>query len=409
MMKQYIIATYFVFSFLSVGFASPILHKNTTITRENANAFMEVDLNAFEKNLQVAKDIAGNAKVCAVLKADAYGAGIANVLPSVIKAKIPCVAITSNEEARVVRELGYEGQVLRIRMATPGELKDGLAYHITETIGNLEQAKYFDTLAKGKKLPIHINLNSGGMDRNGIDLSTSRGKTDVVSIATLPHLKVEGLMTHFPYEDVKKIKEGLKRFQADSAFVIENAHLNPKSLTLHAAASWAAVHVRESRLDMIRPGKLIYGYGGDEKALGIEQVMSLKSQVAGVNAYPKGSKVSYDGTYTLKRDSLLANIPMGYYDGYAKSFSNKGHVLIRGHKLPIVGRVTKNTFMVDVSDYPQISSGDEVVLFGKQCTQAITQSEIEKHTGTILSESLGIWGSSNPIFIKDSTLKDKCD
>lgn len=394
----------------SANFASPILVESTNVNKNNTNSFMEVDIKAFKNNIKVAKKIAGNAKVCAVLKANAYGAGISKVLPTIIEEKIPCVAITSNEEARVIRKMKYTGEILRIRTATMGEIKDGLKYNITEVLGNLDQAKKVDSLAKtiGKKLPIHIKLNSGGMDRNGIDLSTDKGKESAVKLATLPHLKIKGLMTHFPYDDTSKVKENLKHFEEDTDFLISKAKLDRNKLVLHAAASYAAVQVPQSRLDMIRPGKLIYGYGGGDENLPIQQIMSLKSQVAVINEYPKGSKVSYDGTYTLTRDSKLANIPVGYYDGYAKSLSNQGKVLIRGHKVPVVGRVTKNTFMVDVTDYPDIKAGDEVVLFGKQCGNEITQAEFEKGTGTILSETLGYWGSANPIFIKNYKIKEVC-
>ena len=394
-----------------IASASPVLNANTTVTKQNANSFMEVDLKAFKSNLQLTKSIAGKAKVCAVLKSDAYGAGIATVMPVVMEEKIPCVAITSNEEARLVRSLRYKGEILRIRTATLGEIKDGLKYSITEVLGNLDQAKQLNALAKkgGKKLPIHIKLNSGGMDRNGLDLSTEKGKREAVELATLENLKVEGLMTHFPYDEAPKVRELLKRFEADTAFLIREAKLDRSKLTLHTANSYAAVQVPESRYDMIRPGKLIYGYGGGDPSLPIQQIMSLKSEVATINEYPKGSSVSYDGTYTLERDSRLANIPMGYYDGYAKSFSNQGEVLIRGHRVRIVGRVTKNTFMVDVTDYGDIRPGDEVVLFGKQCGQEITQADIEKGTGTILSETLGIWGSANPIFAKDEKVAEVCN
>lgn len=395
----------------NIAFAAPVLKENTTVTRANTNAYMEVDLDAFKRNLEVTKKIAGKSKVCAVLKSDAYGAGIVNVLPVIIAEKIPCVAITSNEEARVVRKGKYKGEVIRIRTATKGEIQDGLKYNITEVLGNLEQAQFYDSLAKkmGKKFPIHIKLNSGGMDRNGVDLSTQKGKDDAVKIATLPNLKVEGLMTHYPYDDVEKVKELTKKFDKDTEYLIKAAKLDRSKLTLHAAASYGAVQVPESRYDMIRPGKLIYGYGGGDPKLPITQVMSYRSYVAAVNEYPKGSTVTYDGTYTLTRDSKLANIPVGYNDGYAKSFSNQGHVLIHGHKVPVVGRVTKNTFMVDVTDYQDIKAGDDVVLFGKQCGEEITQAEIEKGAGTILSETLGYIGSANPIFVKKANSKDVCD
>lgn len=395
-----------------VSLASPPLYKNTTITRSNANAYLEIDIKAFKNNLQVTKKLVGNkVKVCAVVKANAYGVGIYNVIPTIIEEKIPCIAIASNEEARVARALKYQGEILRIRTATIGEIKDAMKYNVTETIGNLSQAQELDSLAKQrhKKVNIHIKLNSGGMDRNGVDLSTDLGKKDALAIATLPHLNITGLMTHFPYDEVDRVKEGLKRFESDTQYLIKTAKLDRKKLTLHTANSFATVQVPESRYDMVRPGKLIYGYGGGNSSLPTQTMISFKSSVAVINSYPKGSSVSYDGTYTLSRDSKLANIPLGYYDGYAKSFSNEGKLLIRGHKVPIVGRVTKNTLMVDVTDYPDIKAGDEVVLFGKQCGNEITQAEIEKGTNTIFSETLGLWGNSNPIFIKDSKAKEVCN
>lgn len=411
-MKKLLKSSFIALAFIGATslFAAPVLSENKTVTRENTNAFMEVDTKAFKNNLEVAKKIASNAKVCAVLKADAYGAGIRTLMPIVIEEKIPCVAITSNEEARIIRDMKYKGMILRIRTATNGELKDGIKYQITELIGNLDQAKFYDELAKkmGKKFTIHIPLNSAGMDRNGIDLSMDKGKTEAVELAKLPNLTIGGLMTHFPYDEVDKIKELKKKFDADTNFLIEAAGLDRSKLILHAANSYAAVQVPEVRYDMIRPGKLIYGYGGGDPTLPIQQIMSLKSQVAVINEYPKGSKVVYDGTYTLKRDSKLANIPLGYNDGYALALSNKGKVLIRGHKVPVVGKITKNTFMVDVTEYPDIQAGDEVVLFGKQCGNEITQAEIEKGTGTILSETLGYISSANPIFVKDYEAKEVC-
>lgn len=391
-------------------FSAPILKENTSVNHENTNSYMEVDLDAFKSNIELTKKIANRAKICVVLKSDAYGAGIVNVLPIVIQEKIPCIAITSNEEARIVRNGKFKGEILRIRTATNGELQDGLKYNITEVLGNFNQAKQFNSMAKkiGRKLPIHIKLNSGGMDRNGIDLSMQKGKDEAINMTKLPYLKVTGLMTHFPYDNVKKIKELIKIFDRDTNFLIKEAKLDRNKLTLHTAASYASVQVLESHYDMIRPGKLIYGYGGGDPNLPIKQIMSFKSQIATINEYPKGSSVSYDGTYTLKRDSRLANIPVGYNDGYAKSFSNQAYVLILGHKVPVLGRVTKNTFMVDVTDYPDIKAGDSVVLFGTQCGSEITQAEIEKWSGTILSETLGYIGSANPIFIKDNKKKDLC-
>ena len=155
---------------------------------------------------------------------------------------------------------------------------------------------------------------------------------------------------------------------------------------------------------LVRVGYLIYGFESDY----VKPTISLKSYVAIINDYPKGSSVSYDGTYTLGRDSRLANIPIGYSNGYFRTLSNKGMVLIRGHKVPVLGRVTMNTMMVDITDFPDIQEGDEVVLYGSQCGNEITLEDMEKNSGTILSELIVLWGKTNPVFVKDYAAHDVC-
>ncbi|PAF47064.1 alanine racemase [Helicobacter sp. 12S02634-8] len=394
----------------SLALSAPVLNYPYAVTRSNVNAYLEIDPQILKNNIQIIKKtLDGKSKICAVLKANAYGSSIQNILSILTEEKIPCIAITSNEEIKKLRHLKYNGQILRIRTATMGEIKDAIPYRVTETLGNLTQAQALNALAQKehKTLPIHINLNSAGMDRNGVDMSSKEGKDIAVKIATLPHLKVEGIMTHFPMEDIPSIQAGLAQFKKDSAYLIKAAHLNAKNITLHTANSIATIEVPASRLDMVRPGMLIYGDKAFEK-YGIKQSMRFISAVAAINTYPKGSKVGYDGTYTLSRDSRLANIPIGYSDGYPRSLSNKGQVLINGHKVPIVGRISMNTFMVDVTDFPDIKANNPVVLFGKQCGNEITEEDIAQNTQTIFAETMVIWGNSNPIFIKDSAQNEVC-
>ena len=122
--------------------------------------------------------------------------------------------------------------------------------------------------------------------------------------------------------------------------------------------------------------------------------------MASVQAYPAGDTVSYDRTCVLKRDSLLANIPVGYSDGYRRAYSNKGAMLIRGQRAPVMGNVTMNTTMVDVTDIPGVQAGDEVVLFGKQGDAEITLAEVEQITGVILADQYTVWGTSNPKILR---------
>lgn len=386
-------------------FAAPPLSPTTEIpavSQAAANAWLEIDVQAFEENIATVQSLlAGKSKVCAIMKADAYGNGIALLMPSVIKMNVPCIGIASNEEARIIRASGYKGEVVRVRSASLAEIEDGLKYEMQELFGDLSQAQAVSKLAKSanKTVKFHLALNSAGMNRNGIDMSSEKGKQEAIEITKLPNLAIVGMMTHFPEEDETAIRKDLAQFNQDAAWLIEAAKLERSKLTLHAANSYATLTVPESHLDMVRPGGLLYGDSIPERTE-YKKTMAFKSRVANINHYPKGSTVGYDRTFTLERDSLLANLPFGYSDGYRRVFTNKGYVLIKGHKVPVVGKVSMNTTMVDVTDFPDILEGDEVVIFGKQGDTQVLQSEIEEINGALLADLYTVWGNSNPKFKK---------
>lgn len=353
------------------------------------NAWLEIDVGAFEDNVRTLQArLAGKSAICAALKANAYGHGIHLVLPSLIRLGVPCVGIASNDEARLVRTLGFKGRLMRLRSATVDELEDGLRYGLEELAGNLAYARSISELGgkHSRTVPIHLVLDAGGMSRNGIELVTEQGRRAVLELLRLPHLRLVGLMTHFPREDREDALRVLATFKEQADWLIAQARLDRSKLTLHCANSYATREVPESHLDMVRVGALLYG----------DNVMSFKSRVATVNSYPAGSTVGYEREFVLKRDSRLANIPAGYSDGYGRMFSNRGHVLIRGQRYPVVGRISMNTFMVDVTDNPDIQLGDEVVLFGKQGTGEITKTEIQQRANTIILELYTLWGNANP-------------
>jgi alanine racemase len=378
-------------------------------TAQSAHAWIEISEPAFEHNLAEIKKLAGSkTQVCAVMKADAYGHGISLLIPAISRAGIPYVGITSNEEAAKARAAGYKGKLMRLRIATPAEIEAALPCHIEELIGNLRLAQDVSALAGRHHLSLcyHLALNSAGMSRNGIEMKTESGKADALAVLRLPNLRLVGIMTHFPVEEAADVRAGLAAFNNESAWLIREGRLDRSRLLLHTANSFAMLQVPESRLDLVRPGGALYGDTVPSHTE-YQRVLSFKSRVAAVNSYPKGNTVCYDRTYTLARDSRLANIPVGYSDGYRRAFSNKSHVLIHGHRCPIVGRVTMNTVMVDVTDFDEVQAGDEVVLFGKQGQSEITQTELEDMSGTILVELYGIWGEVNPrILVKSGSTQD---
>ena len=393
-------------AFATPTFSAPMLDAHPTpssaLSQQKVNAWLEIDTKAFEQNIATLQSqLQGQSKICAVMKADAYGNGIALLMPSVIKMRVPCVAIASNEEARVVRASGYKGQIMRVRTATLHEIRDGMKYNMEELIGNPELAATVSDMARkqGKTVRYHLALNSAGMSRNGLDLSTEAGQQAALAITRLPNLKITGIMTHFPVEEKADVEKGLAAFKSETAWLIQTAKLDRSKLTLHTANSFTTLAVPEARMDMVRPGGLLYGDTIPEHTE-YKKIMAFKTNVASINSYPKGNTVGYDRTFTLTRDSRLANLPMGYSDGYRRVFTNKGHVLIRGHRVPVVGKVSMNTTMVDVTDYPDISAGDEVVLYGSQNGAEITQSEVEDINGALLADLYTVWGNSNPRIAK---------
>lgn len=392
----------------SQTFAAPPLSAHQTYymsdSKEAAqlNAWVEIDKAAFEGNIQALKQhLNGKSNICAVMKADAYGHGIALLMPSVIKMGVNCIGVANNNEAKVVRDSGFKGRLMRVRTGSLNEVAGAVQYKMEELVGNADFAQAVAKIAKSHQTTIHVHvaLNSSGMSRNGLEMSTEQGRLQALEIVKISGLKTVGIMTHFAVEDRDDVLKGLATFNAESAWLMTQGKLKREKITLHAANSFATLEVPESHLDMVRPGGALYG-DTVPSFTQYKRIESFKSKVATVNSYPAGNTVGYDRTFTLKHDSLLANIPVGYSDGYRRVFTNKGTVLIQGNRVPVVGKVSMNTLMVDVTDVPNIKAGDEVVLFGRQGDAEITQSEIEEINGALLADLYTVWGNSNPKVIK---------
>lgn len=364
---------------------------------ESSNAWLEVDTHAFSNNIQLLQNqLADNTKICAIMKADAYGNGIAGLMPSIIANNVACVGITSNEEARVVRKHGYTGKIMRVRAASRNEIEGGLDFHMEELIGTKEQADQIIEIARthGTTIPVHLALNTSGMGRNGLDLTTYAGQVEGVQIAGDPNLEIVGMMTHFPNEGLDEIKRKVERFKVETQWLIDSADLSREDITLHVANSYITLNLPEAHLDMVRPGGMLYG---DYPAKApFQRIVSFKTRIASLHHFPAGSTIGYGSTAVLERDSVLANLPIGYSDGFARSLSNKAEVLINGQRAKVMGMASMNTTMVDVTDIVDVEANSEVVIFGPQGQDVITSDETEERSGRILPEHYTIWGATNP-------------
>jgi alanine racemase len=370
------------------------------VSAEASHAWLEIDREAYESNLRLLQHAMGESNVCAIMKADAYGHGIALLMPSIIKTGVTYIGIASNDEARIARESGYTGALLRVRAATLEEIKGAFAYDVEESMGNAEIARTAGSLAYflGRTLKVHLALNSGGMSRNGLELATGRGKDDALAIIGQPGLEVVGVMTHFADEDKEAVKASLVRFKRDAAWLFANSKLERSQVIVHCANSFAALEVPEARLDMVRPGWASFGEPAPSWPL--RPVMEFKSRVASINHYPEGNTVGYGREFRTTRDSKLANIPVGYSDGYPRAFGNEASVLINGQRVPVVGKISMNTIMADVTDLPDVRPGDEVVLYGRQGDDEITLTELQDVYGDLLAGVYTVWGNSNRKVLK---------
>jgi alanine racemase len=366
------------------------------------NAWLEIDRAGFEHNLQLLRDnvLTGGARICAVMKSDAYGHGVALLVPSLVAAHVEAICFTNNQEAKAARAAGFRQRLIRIRTAVEEEVVAALSMDVEETAGSYEAMSILSSVGQRHRrtINIHLELNSAGMGRSGLELEGDEGQLEVMKIFQLPKLKVVGIMTHFPGGDRATRELGLEKFLRQAAWVIDAGKLDRGKLVLHAANSGTAVDLPASQLDMVRIGSLLYGQ--EEDVPGLSTIMTLKSRVSSVQHYPKGSKISYGGTFTLARDSRIAVVPIGYSDGYSPAFSNRTQVLIRGRRHPVVGRVTMNATMVDVTDAPTVKAGDEVVLLGKQGSHEITVSELVAASYSNFAELFVALGNSNPKVLK---------
>ena len=282
--------------------------------------------------------------------------------------------------------------IMRLRLASNQELltvhsNPDLYGEVEEMVGNIQMAELLSKIGKeqGRSIKIHLNLNAGGMSRNGFDLNVPKIKKQLVSLIKLKHIQVVGIMTHFPNADASNLDEtrsALATFNTQAAWIVDNTKLNRRNILLHVANTSTTLRLPEAHLDMVRVGSLNFGEKLEKEAPdALQQLMSVYSKVGQINFYPKGSTVGYGSNYILQRDSYLANIPIGKANGIPRDLIE---VLIGGKRYSTVGNMSMNTTMVDITDgWEEITSGDEVVIFGKQKQDEI---RVEDHWLSTISD-----------------------
>ena len=294
------------------------------------------------------------------------------------------LGVASLDEARELREAGIKNKIIILGVILPEEVEGVLKLNVIQTVSDLKIAKLLSKLgqAKKKNIKVHVKIDTG-MGRIGF--WHEEAIEFVKKIAALKSIVIDGIFTHFPSaEDDKKFT---RRQIKDFNFLVKALSSHNINIPFkHASNSMALVDFKDSHMNIVRPGLIIYGLHPRKdlvKRLGLKPVMALKTKITHVKSVPKGRTISYGRTYIAEKETRIATIPVGYGDGYSRHLSNKAYVLIRGRLAPIAGRVCMDMCMVDVGHLQGVKSGDEVVLIGKQGKEAIKAEDLADIMGTI--------------------------
>jgi alanine racemase len=360
----------------------------------------EVDLNAYGHNIRELRRITrSGARLMAVVKANGYGHGAVEVAREALQNGAACLGVARLPEGVQLREAGLEAPILVFGYSAPESAPTLIEHELTQTVYSPATAAALSRQAarRGEKIKVHIKVDSG-MGRLGLLLDPPAGGSpegspaadpidDVAAISRLAGLEVEGIFTHFATADSADksyANRQLERFR-DFLSRLNRAGLLPA--VRHAANSGALIDMPESHLDMVRPGIATYGlYPSDEvnrNHVGLKPVMTLKSRIIHLKKVPAGFHISYGITYRTKTPTIIATVPVGYADGLNRLLSSRGHMLVHGQRVPIVGRVCMDLTMLDVGALSGAAIEDEVVVCGQQADEAITADEIAASLNTI--------------------------
>jgi alanine racemase len=366
--------------------------------------WVEIDLWNIAANVRYIRSIAHReTKIISVVKADAYGHGAVEVGRTVLKNGADILAVANVYEAMELRKAGIKVPVLILNWTEPERLKDIIRDNLTQTIFDLDSARALSSTAKKmhRVASVHIKIDTG-MGRLG--MSAENAAAFIRKAADLPNLKINGIISHLSVaEKEHDYTEGQFR-----KFMSVLGGLRKEGIEIpvqHIANSAATLAYPYMHLAAVRPGIIIYGispWGMKKKCKFLRPAMSFKTKIVSIKEVPKGTSISYGRTFITKRRSLIADIPVGYAQGYNRNLSNKSRVLVNGKRVPIAGRVCMDQCLIDITGVKGVEVGDEVVLFGRQGKGEISAEELASWAGTIGYEIVSTVGRLVPRIYKKS-------
>lgn len=363
--------------------------------------WVEINLDNLRHNFEFIRKMVHPSAVMPVVKSDAYGHGMVETAKALRDAGAEMFAVSKLAEAVRLQEVGIKVPIILLSGVIDGEYEEALNRGIRPVVFTSEHLKKCQETAERyrKNFPIHIKLDTG-MGRLGFRID--RINTVLSMVSTCKNVVIEGIMTHFADADSDDLS--YTRFQCDlfRRAVQRFQEMNIRPRWVHASNSAATFLFPEARFNLVRPGLALYG--PTFFAPQLLPVMSLKARVIQVKDVPPGSPIGYGRTFTTPERMKIATVSVGYSDGYPRALSNKGVVLIRGQRCPLVGRVSMNLITVNVSHLKEVREGDEVVLMGCQSGASIFGDDVADLAGTISYEIYCRIGT-NPVkrFLSESS------
>lgn len=352
-------------------------------------SWVEIDLAALRHNFfQVRRRMGPDTRIVGVVKSDAYGHGMIPVAHELACCGAHFLAVSKFWEARELRESGIRLPILTLLGLEPSEMEEAIFREIRPVIFRMDHARLLSEAACRLNVPARVHLKvDTGMGRLGVPWDIAPGFVN--ELLALPGIELEGVLSHFAVAD--------ERDKSYCEYQVGRFHDVLRAIAscgctdcyAHIANSAGLLDLPYAHFHLVRPGIMLYGSSPSSelhRPAELHPVMSFKSRILQLKEVPSGRPIGYGRTFTTLRPCRIATIPVGYDDGYPRLLSNRGQVLIRGKRAPVVGRVSMNMITVDVAHIPEAREDDEVVLLGAQGGERITAEEIADLCNTISYE-----------------------
>ena len=375
----------------------------------------EIDTDALAYNMRNIRKKAGEGRrIAAVVKANAYGHGVLQILDILKENGADQFAVATLNEALELRRALPDDDILVLGVLPPGTESVSVGANIQHAVATYEKAKLLSDAAQklGMKAKVHIKLDTG-MTRIGFQM-TEEAVHEVLRINELPGLDIEGIFTHFARADEADKRWALRQYERYTWFTDELEKGGMTFRIKHVSNSAAIMEMPVTYNNMVRPGIILYGiYPSDQvdhASLDIKPVMSLKARISHIKELPEDRQVSYGGKYQASKGDRIGTIAVGYADGYTRAQSGKAEVLYKGKRVKVIGNICMDQCMIDLSDFPDASVGDEVVLIGRSGDEEITADEVASRSGTIGYEVVCVVNRRVPrYYFKNGKIINKVD